>query len=214
MRIFRIPPILFRLFPQIYWRDSVASNQVYLTFDDGPDPTFIPKILNILQKESAQATFFVLGNKAARNEKLIKQIHQEGHEIGIHSFIHKHLFLQSKKHIYDQLEQSKKIIEQIIEQPVCYFRPPFGTFSPRLIKICTDLKLKIVMWSLLTYDFDIRISSHSILKLISDSVKSGEILVFHDGHKNSDRTIEILESVILILKEKGLKLISIAKQNY
>lgn len=202
---------MFKLFPQIYWRDSSATDQVYLTFDDGPDPNFTPKILNILQKENAQATFFVLGNKATRNEKLIKQIHQERHEIGIHSFSHDRLLFQSINYIYDHLNQSKQIIEQIIEQPVCFFRPPYGTFSPRLIKVCTKLNLRIVMWSFMTYDFDMKVSSQSILKLISDSVKNGDIIILHDGHINSHRTIEILEYIIVMLKEKDLKLISIAK---
>ena len=211
MRIFKNPLILFRLFPRIYWRDSAATDQVYITFDDGPDPKFTPKILNILEQENVQATFFVLVNKAERNEKLIKQIHQKGHEIGIHSYNHERLFLQSTNHIYDQLNQSKQIIEQIIEQPVCYFRPPYGTFSPRLIKVCTKLNLQIVMWSFMTYDFDVKVSSQSILNLISDSVKSGDILVLHDGHTNSHRTTEILQYIIVTLKEKGLKLIAITK---
>ncbi len=211
MRIYQMPPILFKLFPQIQWKDSSAINQIFLTFDDGPDQNYTPKILSVLKEENALATFFVSGVKAKRNAKLIKQIYQEKHEIGIHSFIHERLFFQSKTYIYDQLNQSKKIIEEITGRSVRFFRPPFGVFSPRLIKVCSELNLKLVMWSLMTYDFDERLSDQSILKLISSQAKHGEIIVFHDGHVNSTRTAKILQAAIRMMKEKGLKLIFLSK---
>jgi len=211
MRIYKIPTILFKLFPQIYWKDSSAEKQVYLTFDDGPDRICTPQILNILREENAGATFFVLGSKAARHRELMIQIHREGHAIGIHAFTHERLFYQSENYIYQQLNHSKKIVEDIIGQPVHYFRPPFGFFSPRLIKIGVELNLKMVLWSFMTYDFDKRISIKTMLKLIKQEVTAGEILVFHDGHINSARTIQILQPAIHIMTEKGLKLVSLSK---
>ncbi len=211
MRIYKIPQVLFKLFPQIHWKDTSDSDLVYLTFDDGPDPNHTPKILNILGMQNVRATFFVLSDKAAQNKKLIERTHQEGHEIGIHSFTHKRLWFRSEQYIYDQLDQSKRIIEKITGECVRFFRPPFGVFSKRLLKICAALNLELVMWSLMTYDFDVRLSERSILKLILSRVECGEIIVFHDGHVNSDRTVKILEPVIHIMKEKGLKLVSLSK---
>jgi len=210
MRIFRIPPVIFRLFPKIVWKKATTHNYVCLSFDDGPDSIYTPEILNILQKHSVQASFFVLGNKAQQLPGLIQQV-QKSHVIGIHSFEHRRLVFRSTEYLYDQLNRSKQIVEKIIEQPVRYFRSPYGFFSPRLIRICTQLKMQLVMWSIMSYDFDKNVSDTNILKQIETKVTNGDIIVFHDGHHNSRRTIRILEPTINILKKNGFKLSSIDK---
>jgi peptidoglycan/xylan/chitin deacetylase (PgdA/CDA1 family) len=209
MRIYRLPPAFFRLFPKILWKDFSTSDRLYLTFDDGPDPIFTAKILAILEKERTMASFFVVGQKAQQYPEIIQQMNQSGHTIGIHSFEHRHLFYQPKAYIQEQLSKNKLIVEQIIGKPVRYFRPPYGLFSPRLIQVCRELNLKLVLWSVMSYDFDENISDKFILKLIKTKVSSGDIIVFHDGHVKSERTVRILGSVIKTIKEKRLKLNSI-----
>ena len=211
MRIYRFPHVFFRLFPKILWKDFATNDQIYLTFDDGPDPIFTPQILAILEKERATASFFVVGKKAQQYPEIVQQMNQSGHTIGIHSFEHRRLFYQSKVYIQGQLGKSKFIVEQIIGKPVRYFRPPYGVFSPRLIQVCRELNLMLVLWSIMSYDFDENVSDKLILKLIEIYIAGGDIIVFHDGHVKSERTMRILKSVIKIIKEKGLKLISIHK---
>lgn len=211
MRIYRFPGVCYRLFPKILWNDFTTTDQVFLTFDDGPDPIFTPKILAILEKEKTRASFFVVGKKAQQYPEIIRQMNQSGHTVGIHSFEHKRLFYQPKNYIQEQLTKSKFIVEQILGKPVRYFRPPYGSFSPRLIQVCKQLDLKLVLWSIMSYDFDENVSNKLILKLIETKVSSGDIIVFHDGHLKSERTVDILNLVIRILKEKGLKLNSIHK---
>jgi len=211
MRIFKVPQIIGKIFPEIYWTFPDKSGHVFLTFDDGPDMRYSPKILKILEQEDISATFFVLGNKAEKNPSLTKQIHQGGHEIGIHSCKHQSLFFQSRSSIYNQLDKSKRIVEEIIKDDVLYFRPPYGCLTPQVIRICSELNLKPVMWNILTYDFDLRVSDNFIFNLIGKNVKGGAIIVLHDGNYNSDRTVRILESIIKILKEKGFQLNSISK---
>ena len=211
MRIYRFPHVFFRLFPKILWKDFATNDQIHLTFDDGPDPIFTPQILAILEKERATASFFVVGKKAQQYPEIVQQMNQSGHTIGIHSFEHRRLFYQSKVYIQGQLGKSKFIVEQIIDKPVRYFRPPFGIFSPRLIQVCREFDLKLVLWSLMSYDFDDKVSDKFIFKLIENKVSSGDIIVFHDGHVKSGRTARILGSVINTIKEKRLKLSSIHK---
>ncbi len=211
MRIYRFPHAFIKLFPKILWKDFYTYNQVYLTFDDGPDPIFTPQILTILEREQTRASFFVVWQKAQQYPEIIQQMNQSGHTVGIHSFEHKRLFYQPKAYIQDQLSKSKFIIEKIIGKPVHYFRPPYGVFSPRLIHVCQELDLKLVLWSIMSYDFDKNVSDKFILKLIETHTAGGDIVVFHDGHVQSERTVIILRSVIKILKEKGLKLNSIHK---
>jgi len=211
MRMFRIPPILFKLFPHIYWKNLATKNQVYLTFDDGPDPDFTPKILDILDTAEAHASFFIIGRKAQKHPDLIQQIDQLQHTIGIHCYDHYRLLFRAKTFIHGQLTKSKFIVEQILQKPVRYFRPPYGILSPRLIQVCHELDLKLVLWSVMSYDFNENVSDKFILKLIETKTSSGDIIVFHDGHVKSDRTVKILGAIIKLLKEKGLKLNSILK---
>lgn len=211
MRIYQIPSVLFLIFPQIRWKDKAAADQVYLTFDDGPDPIVTPKILNILEKEQAMVSFFVIGQKAQRHHEIVQQMNQLGHTVGIHAFEHKRLFYQAKTYLIEQIRQSKFIVEQIIQQAVSYFRPPYGIFSPRLIRVCQLLDLNLVMWSMMSYDFDKRVSDKFILKFIEKKTSPGDFIVFHDGHGNSERTVSILASAIKRLKEKGLKIIAMPK---
>lgn len=209
MRIYRFPRAFFRLFPKILWKDCSMNDRVFLTFDDGPDPIFTPQILAILEKQPAGASFFVVGQKAQQYPAIIQQMNQSGYTIGIHSFEHRRLFYQPKAYIQEQLSKSKFIVEQIIGQPVRYFRPPYGVFSPRLIQVCHELDLKLVLWSVMSYDFDKNVSDKFILKLLETKTSGGDIIVFHDGHAKSDRTAKILAAVISLLKKNELKLISI-----
>ena len=211
MRIYRLPGVFYRLFPKILWKDFTAKDHLFLTFDDGPDPIFTPQILTILANEQVRASFFVVGIKAQQYPEIIQQINQLGHTIGIHSYEHKRLLFQPKAYLQKQLRESKFIVEQIIGKPVRYFRPPYGIFSPRLIQVCQELDLKLVVWSMMSYDFDERVSDKFILKLIETKASGGDVIVFHDGHVKSERTARILVSVIKIIKEKGLKLSSITK---
>lgn len=212
MRIFRLPPILFKLFPQIYWKENGSVNDVFLTFDDGPHPDFTPKILDILVEENVSASFFLLGQSAELYPELVRQIYQSGHTIAMHSYQHQHLFWQSKKYIYNQLNKCKVIIEDIIQNPIDFFRPPYGCFSPKLLGICQNMNLQVVLWSMMSYDFDSNFKDDLIMKIVDSKILAGDVIVFHDGHFNSNRTVRILSPVLQILKEKGFRLKAITKQ--
>ncbi len=211
MKVFRTPALLKKLFPRILWNGLMNENQVCLTFDDGPDPVYTPPILEILGKEGVRATFFVLGQQAMRHPELIKQIHSAGHQLGLHGFEHERLFYQPLSYLSDQLERSKTIIEALIREPIQYFRPPFGTFSPRVLKICARLNLRIVLWSLMTYDFDIELPTQSIIHTVNRIIVAGDILVLHDGHRHSYRTVQMLQPMIQIIKDRGFKLALVAE---
>ncbi|MDZ7374983.1 MAG: polysaccharide deacetylase family protein [candidate division KSB1 bacterium] len=135
----------------------------------------------------------------------MKQIHQQGNQIEIHGFQHERLFHQSIDYLSQQLGRSKSAVEAVIGEQVQFFRPPFGIFSPRLLNMCTKLRLKMVLWSLMLYDFDIKLSDRFIISLAHQKVTEGDIILLHDGHLNSYRTVRILSSMIQHVKKKGLK---------
>ena len=116
------------------------------------------------------------------------------------------VLFQPKKNIYEQIKKSKTVVENIINAPVPYFRPPYGLFSVNVLSACKELKLKLAMWNKMSYDFDERISDDFILNFINKKIKGGDIIVFHDGHIRSDRTVRILGRVIKIIKDKGFDL--------
>ena len=208
MKIFRIPHIVMSAFPNIIWRQPRSNSPcVYLTFDDGPHPHFTEKIMDILQEQGAGATFFMLGKMALKYPSLVRAVCDRGHTVALHSFEHRRLFFQSSNYFLQQLKLSKEIVEQIIEQPVHLFRPPHGIFRPGLIRACRSLNLRMALWSVLTYDYDLNVTDRTILHLVQSDVKNGDIIVFHDGHCNSRRTVEILVQVISILKDKDFELI-------
>jgi peptidoglycan/xylan/chitin deacetylase (PgdA/CDA1 family) len=205
MRFFKPPMLITRLFPQVLWNIPNETNQVFLTFDDGPDEHFTPGILDILEQENICATFFVTGSNATKNLSLLKRIGKQGHEIGIHSYHHKRLILYSKHVLYHEIIASKRFVEQVIGRQVKLFRPPYGLFSPQLIKVCEQCNLKMVNWSYLTYDFDLHLTDQFILNYAEQNITSGEIIVLHDGHRHSFRTVKILPFFIKRLKNKGMK---------
>lgn len=205
MRFFRTPALLIQIFPQVLWKYPHNNPHVFLTFDDGPDDIFTPQILDILETEKVVATFFVLGFKAQCDAAIVQRISQQGHSIGIHACTHQRLYFQSRHFIYRDILNSKRIVESIVGEPVQFFRPPFGFFSFTMLRICRLLNLRLVNWSLMSYDFDLKLSDNFILQLIKQQARTGDIIVFHDGHFYSERTVRILASVIKILKEKGFQ---------
>ncbi len=208
MKIHRIPHIVTSLFPGIIWNNPCPNSPcVHITFDDGPHPFFTNQILEILERQNVGATFFILGQKAQQYPSIVRSTFEGGHTIGLHSFEHRRLFFQSKKYFFEQIEANKTVVENIIEQPAKFFRPPYGIFRPGLIRVCRSLILEMVQWSVFTYDYNRQISDSKILNLMESDVRDGDIIVFHDGHANSHRTVNILNDVISILKEKSLKIV-------
>ncbi|MFZ5517766.1 MAG: polysaccharide deacetylase family protein [Candidatus Zhuqueibacterota bacterium] len=206
MKFFRIPGMAQVFLPQIIWRlRPVQSPCVCLTFDDGPHPHFTETILRILHERNVPATFFIVGKYAMEYPSLVRAVHEQRHGIGLHSFDHQRMCRQSAAYFRRQLLQNRDIVEQILGCPVKFFRPPYGIFRPGLIRVCQRMKLRMVLWSLFTYDYDLRVSDQALLHVIKSNVISRDIIVFHDGHSNSWRTADILDSVISLLKDQNFE---------
>ena len=209
MRFFTPPMLITRFFPQILWKISNQNNQMFLTFDDGPDARYTPAILKILEQENCLATFFVTGSNAEKNPSLLGEIVARGHTVGIHSYHHKRLILLSKQAVCHEIIASKRLVEQVIQQQVKLFRPPYGLFSPQMLSVCRQHDLRIVNWSYLTYDFDLNLTDQFILNYAEKNIASGDIIVFHDGHRHSFRTVNILPVFIRRMKNKGINFVAL-----
>ncbi len=195
--------LLSYAFPQILWsRDA----HVHFTFDDGPDLQFTPRILDVLKQHQCKASFFLVGEKARALPEIVVRIAAEGHTVGLHGYHHQKMIGRTRSALTASLQKSQEVINSLIGSHPIYFRPPYGWFTPRLIHICHALGLRLVMWDIMSYDYDLRISDDCILRQLEKRLKNGSIVVFHDGHVNSARTIQLLPPAIKIVQKTGMLL--------
>lgn len=161
--------------------------EIALTFDDGPNPEWTPKLLEILARHQVRATFFMLGKFAAAQPELVRRVAAEGHLIGDHSWSHPKLSNCSATRIEDELKRTRDALEQIIGAPVKFFRPPFGARRPAVFRIARELGLEPVLWNAMTDDW-IEPSAEKIAAAIGKKVdaltRSGNAanIVLHDGN--------------------------------
>lgn len=187
---------LERFLPTARWRFETSEKEVYLTFDDGPIPDITDFVLDELEHHSARATFFCLGKNALANPELMRRIKLEGHTIGHHTFEHTNGWKVSTD------EYMREVKRGAVVTGGSFFRPPYGRITPAQAKeIAKDYTL--VMWDVLSKDYDEKLNSDDCLKRIQQLVKPGSILVFHDSAKAWPRLQSALPATLAWLKEQG-----------
>ncbi|HEX4757185.1 MAG TPA: polysaccharide deacetylase family protein [Terracidiphilus sp.] len=127
--------------------------ELALTFDDGPNAIWTPKLLDVLEGHGVKATFFLLGSRAQAEPHLVRRIVDAGHLIGNHSWSHPNLALTAASGVREELARTNELLEQITGGPVRYFRPPFGARRPIVFKIARSLGLTPVLWNAMTSDW-------------------------------------------------------------
>jgi peptidoglycan/xylan/chitin deacetylase (PgdA/CDA1 family) len=133
--------------------NQIKENVVALTFDDGPNINFTPKILSLLKKYHAKATFFCIGKNVKDHPDLLKKIVADGHLIGNHSYYHQNSFgFLSTEKVMEEIENTDKIIEETVDLKTRFFRPPFGVTNPNIAKAVKKLKLYTFGWSIRSLD--------------------------------------------------------------
>ncbi|OQA81720.1 MAG: Peptidoglycan-N-acetylglucosamine deacetylase [bacterium ADurb.Bin243] len=187
-------------------RGKKHGKMIALTFDDGPHPTYTPKLLKILKANDAKATFFMLGSRINEFPKVAAKVHADGHEIANHSYSHPFLTRTKQEKIDKELSRTEEAIKKITKfREVWFFRPPYGALPKYVIKKAEDEGFHIIMWSLDSKDYQ----GHSVdymLDKILKRVKSGDVMLFHDIHSN---TVKLMAELIPILKKAGFKFVSL-----
>jgi peptidoglycan/xylan/chitin deacetylase (PgdA/CDA1 family) len=184
--------------------------EIALTFDDGPNPTWTPKLLDTLATRNVHATFFLLGGFAQAQPDLIRRIAAEGHLIGNHSWSHPDLSRTSARNVREELVRTSQTLEQITGAPVRYFRPPFGARRPAVFRIARELKLTPVLWNAMTNDWSEPSADRITTRLtqkIGRLTRTGRAvnIVLHDGgHRalSSNREPSITAAEQLIVRNK------------
>ena len=174
-----------KIFSNLVWDVPNTENKIYLTFDDGPIPEITVWVLEELKKHDAKATFFCIGHNIEKHPGIFEKVINEGHSIGNHTFNHLNGWKTSTE---EYLKNTFLCEEQILESKICnlkskIFRPPYGKIKPSQSKKLRRLGYKIIMWDVLSADYDTSISPEKCLENVLQNVSSGSIIVFHDSVK-------------------------------
>jgi len=168
---------------------SASEKKLYLTFDDGPLPTVTPHVLSILKQYNAKATFFCVGDNVSKHPQEYAQLLNEGHAVGNHTQHHLNGFKTSLNQYKEDVQQAATHISSNL------FRPPYGRFMPAQYN-ALRADYNIVMWDVLSYDFDTRVTKHQCLHNVIKHSRNGSVIVFHDSVKASDKMLYALPQVL------------------
>jgi len=177
----KTPWIVKKFFSSYIWNLTTNRNEVFLTFDDGPHPTITPWVLDQLKHYNAKATFFCIGNNVEKHPDVYRKILDEGHATGNHSYHHLNGWKTDDKNYIDDVSKAAQIIKSNL------FRPPYGRIkNSQAKKIAGALQTnnqQIIMWDVLSADFDSSFSAGQCLNNVIENVSAGSIIVFHDSEK-------------------------------
>ena len=192
-----------KIFNNLVWEIPNSDKKIYLTFDDGPIPEVTEWVLDILKTEDIKATFFCIGDNIRKHPEVYKRILSEGHQTGNHTFNHLNGWKTETNHYIDNFKLCETEILKLNAEHSFLFRPPYGKIKPSQSKAIRQLGYKIIMWDVLSYDFDATISVEKCLENVISNTEQGSIIVFHDSIKAEKNLKYALPKAIQILKDKG-----------
>ena len=194
----------------VYSSNSNAIKKIALTFDDGPHPRLTPKILDILDRYSVKATFFVIGVNVKNYPKQFEMIVDRGHEIGNHTYSHGILKSKSREEIENELLKTEQEVNALRGYEIGLIRPPCGLYDESLENVAKEKGDKIVLWAIDTLDWE-HTSTRIMVKNVLKNLKDGDIILFHDYVSGEYNTPEALEILIPILIEKGYEFVTVGE---
>lgn len=200
------------LSPKVLKRGSKKGRNICLTFDDGPDLRYTPEVLKILRQMHVPATFFLVGSKAEQLPDLVSKIQAEGHQIGCHTFYHRHAYLLSPWKSLATIWNGCRVIEQISKKPLKWFRPPWGALNIFQYFFLCHSGLRIVLWNVDARDWKKNTGAEGVIKLVLKRVKPNSIIVLHDSGGETgapDNTLRALPDIIGKLKSEGYNFVSL-----
>ncbi len=185
----KTPYILKKIYYSLIWDLKNGQKEIFLTFDDGPNPEVTPMVLSILKEHNARATFFCIGRNAERYPEIMKMIREDGHSFGNHTYSHLKGWITSNSEYYSDIELAGKFISTDL------FRPPYGKIKRSQLKYLRQF-YKIIMWDVMSSDFDHSITKEKCVRNVLDNIRPGSIVVFHDSEKSKERMLYALPIVL------------------
>jgi peptidoglycan/xylan/chitin deacetylase (PgdA/CDA1 family) len=206
----KTPWLLKKLYPTCIWDFPTTGKKIYLTFDDGPHPQETPFVLEQLAKYDAKATFFCVGENVVAYPDIYKKILQEGHSTGNHTFTHVNGWKIKDEIFFSEIKEAGKFIDSSL------FRPPYGKVTRFQLKYIqsSGLNLKVIMWGVVSGDFDEAVTPEKCLRNVLKNARSGDIIVFHDSEKASEKIRYALPRVLMHFSEQDFAFEKISNQAF
>ncbi len=188
---------LKKIYPECVWQMPAGQKKIYLTFDDGPHPVATPFVLELLQKYNAKATFFCIGKNVEEYPLLYEEVLDAGHAVGNHTYNHPNGWKTDDVVYMDNINQAQKNIDSKL------FRPPYGRATKFQLKLIKGMGLVPVMWTVLSGDFDTRLSNERCLHNVIKNTGDGSVVVFHDSTKAFERLEYVLPKTLEYFSQRG-----------
>jgi len=205
-RVHKIPQFMQNYFSGFEWSVETNEKKIFLTFDDGPIPEVTEFVLDTLEKYKAQATFFCVGDNVRKYPEIFKKIIEKKHSFGNHTFNHLKGWNTPLEKYLENINLCQEIfyknINHTSEKPLNLFRPPYGRISNKQFNALKN-DYRLIMWEVLSYDFDKSISPEICLKETLKNTRKGSIVVFHDSYKTEKNLRYALPKYLEIMTEKG-----------
>lgn len=191
------PPFFLRwIYPNAIWNLPSERKVVYLTFDDGPTPVVTKKIVELLEEYDAKATFFCIGKNIEQHPELFKLVKSKGHHIGSHTYSHLNGWKSNNTDYLTDYQKGRELVGSNL------FRPPYGRIFLNPLQTIQKQD-KVIMWDILSKDYDASLTPETILNNVLRNIKSGAIIVFHDSEKAKKNVLAVLPQILQYLKQQG-----------
>ena len=201
----KTPSLLTAVYRECLWKVNTKEKNLYLTFDDGPIPEITPFVLDELKKWNAKATFFCIGKNIEANPEIFQRILDEGHSVGNHTYDHLNGWNYSDKEYFDNIKRCQTVLTSDLGLRTSdLFRPPYGKLKPSQYSTLKS-QYKLVMWDVLCYDFDLKVTQEKVLDNILKNAEAGSIIVMHDSLKAKPKVEFALPKVLEHFTAKGFK---------
>ncbi len=202
MNLVKIPRILKWWYPEITWEIRDKEPSLYLTFDDGPTPGVTAEVLEILAKFNARATFFCIGRNVERHPYLYRKVIEAGQVTGNHTYSHIKGWYTPDEIYYADISLAAQLVKSHL------YRPAYGMITPAQLQHLKQ-QYRIVMWSVMSYDFAYNTSPEKCLRKVIHNARPGSVIVFHDSLKASEKVLYALPRVLEYFAERGFTFESI-----
>lgn len=199
--------VVERVFPRIVWRVEVPEPLVALTFDDGPDPEHTPRILALLARHQAKATFFMIGDRALGNPDLVKLVRDGGHEIGNHYYRNGSALRMTPARYIEDLLRTERVLALSGARKL--FRPPSGVVSAAQLDILEARGYRSIMGTVYPFDTS-RPPSVYVGWLVTKNLTPGSIVILHDGARDASNMIVALEQILAMGAASGLRFVTVS----
>ncbi len=198
--------IQLNFFVKAHCRGADTDKAVALTFDDGPDATFTPMLLDVLKKHNAKATFFLIGKNIAGSEGLVQRMVDEGHTVGNHSYNHAFWFdLYPAKRVLEELKLTDETIKKVIGKKPLLFRPPYGVTNPPIAKAVKRGRYEVIGWNVRSLDTMAK-TEVELAQRVFPKCEKGNIFLFHD---TSEKTVKVIDQLLEKLTKDGLRAVTV-----